>query len=146
MLSHLNHLNIILADDDEDDRSLFRDAIKKLQISSDLHMLNDGEKLMTYLCAPAVIIPDIIFLDLHMPRKNGIQCIHEIRELTKYNQVPIVMFTLSGLPPHSSEPDAISTNLYVKKADTFPALISLLAGILIEDGKKALSENTLKSK
>ena len=64
-------ISILLADDDADDRFFFGKALKELPISTELTTVEDGEKLMSYLLKNSEKLPDVLFLDLNMPRKNG---------------------------------------------------------------------------
>ena len=70
---------IILADDDEDDRMLFTDAFDELKISTKVQTFKDGAELMSYLNSDEAVLPEILFLDLNMPKKNGIECLKEIK-------------------------------------------------------------------
>ena len=88
-------INILLADDDSDDRSFFDQALKGLSISSHLTTFNDGEQLMKYLSENLEQLPDVLFLDLNMPRKNGFECLEEIKFDKKLKQIPIIIFSTS---------------------------------------------------
>ena len=68
-------LNVLLADDDPDDRLFFGMAMKTVPISSILSTVDNGEELMLYLSKNIKQLPDVIFLDLNMPRKNGRECL-----------------------------------------------------------------------
>ena len=70
---------ITLADDDEDDRMFFTDAFDELKINTVVNTVNDGVALMNFLNDPESILPNIIFLDLNMPLKSGIECLKEIK-------------------------------------------------------------------
>ena len=67
----LNHLHIMLADDDEDDRLFFKEAFEEVKIKYSITTFNDGVQLMEYLNVKGNPLPDIIFLDLNMPLKIG---------------------------------------------------------------------------
>ena len=88
-------LNIQLADDDIDDRSFFEKALKEVSISNHLTTVNDGEHLMKYLADNLEQLPNILFLDLNMPRKNGFECLVEIRENEKLKDLSVVIFSTS---------------------------------------------------
>src|ERR1035437_4216788 len=88
-------LNILLADDDKDDRSFFEKALKEVSISTNLITVNDGEHLMKYLADNSEQLPNVLFLDLNMPRKNGFDCIVEIRENEKLKDLSVVIFSTS---------------------------------------------------
>lgn len=72
--------NILLADDDIDDCSFFKEALEKLSLNTIFNVVNDGEKLMFYLQKLTSELPDVLFLDLNMHRKNGFECLNEIKK------------------------------------------------------------------
>jgi CheY-like chemotaxis protein len=88
-------LNILIADDDKDDQQFFSMALEALNIPIRLTTVVDGEKLMAYLSENMEQLPDVIFLDLNMPRKNGFECLLEIKLNQKLNQVPVIIFSTS---------------------------------------------------
>ncbi len=88
-------LNILLADDDMDDRIFFEKALKEIPVSTMLRTVNNGEELMDYLTKNINLLPDVLFLDLSMPRKTGFECLAEIKENEKLKMLPVVMFTTS---------------------------------------------------
>jgi CheY-like chemotaxis protein len=88
-------LNILLADDDKDDRFFFEQALKELPIKSSLKTVTNGEELMTFLQATVGKLPDILFLDISMPRKTGIECLVEIKNDVKFENLPVIIFTTS---------------------------------------------------
>lgn len=93
---------ILLADDDPDDWILMKSAMQETGIAIDLHMVIDGEELMDYLkcrgryedqsLAPE---PNLILLDLNMPRKDGREALAEIKADQTLKRIPIVVFTTS---------------------------------------------------
>lgn len=88
-------INILLADDDKDDRLFFENALKEITIPTQLKTVNDGEELMDYLGKNLKHLPDILFLDLSMPRKTGYECLTEIKENIKLKSIPVVVFSTS---------------------------------------------------
>jgi CheY-like chemotaxis protein len=88
-------LHIILADDDIDDRSFFEKALKEIPIPNRLTTVRDGEELMNYLHANSDHLPDVLFLDLSMPRKTGFECLSEIKEDEKLKLLPVIMLSTS---------------------------------------------------
>lgn len=88
--------NLLLADDDEDDCDFFKEALEELRIPFSLKTVNDGVQLMEFLRnVPAENIPDILFLDLNMPRKNGTECLSEIKQNPKLQYLPVIIFSTS---------------------------------------------------
>lgn len=89
-----NAINILLADDDKDDCILFKDALEELPLSTNLTTIHDGEKLMTLLRSTRKL-PEVLFLDLNMPRKNGFECLSEIRRHKNLRHLPVIIFSTS---------------------------------------------------
>lgn len=89
------NLLIFLAEDDEDDASLFKDALSELESSANLTILVDGEKLVKLL-ETNEILPDIIFLDLNMPKKNGFECLEEIKSNSLWKKIKTIILSTTS--------------------------------------------------
>jgi CheY-like chemotaxis protein len=89
-------LSILLADDDVDDRFFFRKALASFPILTSLVTVNDGAQLLSYFSGENKIIPDIIFLDLNMPKINGFQCLIELQGNTVLKQIPVIIYSTSA--------------------------------------------------
>ena len=88
--------NLLLADDDEDDCDFFKEALEELSIPFALVMVNDGVQLMNFLSDKSEEnLPDILFLDLNMPRKNGFECLTEIKQNKKLQHLSVIIFSTS---------------------------------------------------
>ncbi|HPW97993.1 MAG TPA: response regulator [Flavobacterium sp.] len=123
-------LTITLADDDEDDRLFFQDAFEELKINTNVTTCNDGVELMEYLSNPDTILPNILFLDLNMPRKNGFECLLEIKKESRFDNIAIAIYSTS-----SSEEDIENTfvhgaNIYIKKPSDFATLKKVLSEVV----------------
>jgi CheY-like chemotaxis protein len=88
-------MNILLADDDMDDCVFFKQALNELSQSIQLTTVHDGEQLMQLLTNENTGLPDVLFLDLNMPRKNGFECLSEIKLHKKLKQLPVIIFSTS---------------------------------------------------
>ena len=121
-------LNILLADDDMDDRFLFEKALQEIPVASHLTIVNNGEELMEYLIKNSGQLPDIVFLDLSMPCKTGFECLSEIKENEKLKAVNVVMLTTSFASGIDLEENLRSTLLgmgaqdYIRKPSGFGEL------------------------
>ena len=91
----LKKFNILLADDDTDDCIFFKKALEELKLSIHLTTVHDGEQLMELLTLETTELPDVLFLDLNMPRKNGFECLSEIKLNEKFEKLPIIIFSTS---------------------------------------------------
>lgn len=88
--------NLLLADDDEDDCAFFKEALDELLLPVSLVTVNDGVQLMDFLSdKSAETLPDILFLDLNMPRKNGFECLTEIKKIDKLQELAVIIFSTS---------------------------------------------------
>ena len=105
-------INLVLADDDLDDCKFFEDALEELNISAELITVNDGVQLMQLLFEKEESLPDALYLDLNMPRKNGFDCITEIKLNERLKQLPIIILSTSS----NTE---ITNLLYQKGADYY---------------------------
>ena len=122
---------IFLADDDADDRMFFEDALKKVIIPTQLTLSNDGLELMSNL--EKVIEPpppDVIFLDLNMPRKNGFQCLEEIRNTPKLKDIPIVIFSTAASDEVVNKTYQHGANHYICKPQSFELLVKAIETVL----------------
>ncbi len=86
---------LLLADDDRDDCDLFTDALNELDEFITLKTVHDGEQLMHFLTNETCELPDILFLDLNMPRKNGYECLTEIKINDRLKNLPVIIFSTS---------------------------------------------------
>lgn len=91
----LKQLNILLADDDIDDCIFFKVALQEFPLSTRLTSVHDGEQLMQLLTHETNELPHVLFLDLNMPRKNGFECLSEIKLIKKLDQLPVIMYSTS---------------------------------------------------
>jgi CheY-like chemotaxis protein len=71
----MKSINILLADDDTDDCFFFEKALREISITTQLTSVSDGERLMDHLSKNLGKLPDVLFLDLNMPRKSGFECL-----------------------------------------------------------------------
>jgi CheY-like chemotaxis protein len=88
-------LKILLADDDKDDRFFFMKVLQEISNEIDFDTVDDGEKLMNYLATYTENLPDILFLDLNMPRQNGFECLIDIKANAKLKEIYVIMFSTS---------------------------------------------------
>ena len=123
-------LNILLADDDEDDRLIFKDAINEVKVRTNVTMVNDGIQLMEYLTREGIELPHIVFLDLNMPRKGGIECLKEIRNNENLRNLSIAIYSTSSSEEDIEETFVKGANIYIKKPNDFPSLVKVLAEVI----------------
>ncbi len=122
-----NPLHILLADDDESDRLLFKEAFKELKLKTVVQTVNDGKELMDYLKKKDARLPHIVFLDLNMPRKNGLECLIEIKNSEKLKDISIAIYSTSASEKDIEETFYNGANVYIKKPNNFNKLKEVLS-------------------
>lgn len=91
----LKSYNLLLADDDLDDCNFFKEALEELNLTTSIRIVNDGVELMQLLLQNGFLLPDVIFLDINMPQKNGFECLLEIKRNDKLKQIPVIIISTS---------------------------------------------------
>jgi CheY-like chemotaxis protein len=138
---------IFLAEDDADDRMFFEDVLKEVSISTNLVMADDGVELMSVLEETVPPPPDIIFLDLNMPRKNGFECLKEIRQTDKLSKIPVIIFSTSDNAQAIDKTYSLGANFYMQKPRSFALLKKAIETVLSADletgGKQVPKEKYL---
>jgi CheY-like chemotaxis protein len=132
-------LILLLADDDQDDCLFFKDALEELPIETSLKTVHNGEQLMQLLADDTVEPPPphVLFLDLNMPRKNGFECLAEIKHDAKLRPLPVIIFSTSF------EQDVVNL-LYKKGAHYYirkPADFTQLKKVIFQALTLALKED-----
>lgn len=90
-----DHLLNFLADDDEDDRMFFSDALQELSMKTEVKTFGNGVDLMASLMKCESILPDLIFLDLYMLLMDGEECLSYIRDEDDLADIPVIMYSTS---------------------------------------------------
>jgi CheY-like chemotaxis protein len=90
------NINILLADDDKADCLLFKDALEELPLTAILTVVHDGEQLLEAITNKEGKFPDVLFLDLNMPRKNGYATLGEIKLNIDLQNLPVIIFSTTS--------------------------------------------------
>ncbi len=125
-----NFLSILLADDDKDDRFFFQEALKEIEKKTTVQTVIDGEQLLDYLSKPEIILPHVIFLDLNMPRKNGLECLKGIRNNNRFKDIIIAIYSTSASEHDVTETFLKGANLYIKKPYDYLSLKKILEKVV----------------
>lgn len=135
-------LNIILAEDDIDDKLLFEEAIDELPVSVELITFNNGDELMQWLSGDDNMLPDALYLDLNMPRKNGFAALGEIKRDPKLQDLPVIIFSTSTNREMIKQVFKDAAHYYIRKPASFWELKKLIYKSLklIEKGDTILPD------
>jgi CheY-like chemotaxis protein len=120
---------IIIADDDEDYFFLVKEALKENGVNNHTRQLRDGEELLDYLLKRGRFLlekewfyPEMILLDLNMPRKGGIESLEEIKGNPSLKQIPVIIFTASDDREAVRRCFDLGADAYIVKPDSFKRL------------------------
>ncbi len=130
MNTNKTSIEILLVDDDSDDRNTFKDALSELKIGTNLTLLEDGRNLLEYLENPDNKKPDILFLDLNMPYNTGVECLIELRQYSKFNDLSIAIYSTSSTDKDIEETFINGANIYIKKPNDFAKLKKILNDVV----------------
>lgn len=123
---NLQELNILLADDDTDDCFFFKEAVTTLIPHANFTAVHDGEQLMQRLADETNKLPDVLFLDLNMPRKNGFECLTEIKQHQKLKHLQVVIFSTSHSYDDINITFKTGSDVYVRKPSNYDQLLQLI--------------------
>jgi len=134
--------DILLAEDDSDEVEIFETALKELKVNYELRSAMDGVVLFKLLSERT---PDVLFLDHHMPCKNGIECLLEIRKESAYDEMPIIMYSSQTLPFAIEGAYKHGANRFLPKPETFNDLVEKMGMIFQKPWKDYLSTPSLQN-
>jgi CheY-like chemotaxis protein len=133
MIAPEKYIQIVLADDDEDDRDLFEMAVKELSIPISVRLIINGQELLRYLAENK--IPDILFLDLNMPMKSGFECLEAIRNNEKLKNLPVIILSTSNAKRDIDKCFDLKANFYIVKPFSYQELSNVIKKILDKEWK-----------
>jgi len=124
---------ILMADDDVEDCMLVRDALAETGRDCDMRFVRDGEELFDYLRREGEYVdgrdappPDLILLDLKMPRKDGRETIRDLKADSRFRGIPVVALTTSSASDDVEVSYDTGVNSYITKPATFRELVEIL--------------------
>ncbi len=125
---------ILMADDDEDDRMLAQDALRESGARATLTFVSDGIELLARLRAAAdesnaAALPDLLLLDLNMPRLDGRAALRQIKRDPVLCKLPVVVLTTSNARVDIDSSYASGANSYITKAVTFQGLVDTMRNL-----------------
>ena len=127
---------ILVAEDDEQHRFVLRRVFRAVELAVDLRFVNDGQELLDYLeraggaMLPDMPWPDLVLIDLHMPRLDGISTLQAMRTRASLRTVPSIVFSSSDQPHHIDRAYASGANAYLVKVGDFKELVGQLRGMI----------------
>ena len=125
--------NVLIVDDDEDDRDLFCIAVHELEPKINCILARNGEEALQGLQLEKFPKPDLIFLDLNMPRLNGIEFLRELKKDSQLQVIPIVIYTASLQEKDLEEAKELGAEHCFAKPNSFKALCKIIKDVFAKE-------------
>ncbi|HSH56156.1 MAG TPA: response regulator [Candidatus Limnocylindrales bacterium] len=131
----MSPINILIADDDEDDIFFAVEALNKSRLANNVFCVKDGAELLDFLnkhgkyTAESAPTPDLILLDLNMPKKNGREALKEIKSDERFDQIPVVILTTSDAEQDIIASYKLGANSYINKPVDFDGLVDIMKAL-----------------
>ena len=129
-------ITILMADDDEDDRIMTKEALEESRLTNEMRFVVDGEELIDYLYRRGKFEdpadsprPGLILLDLNMPRKDGREALREIKADPDLRQIPIVVLTTSKAEEDIYRTYDLGVNSFITKPVSFEGLVFVISNL-----------------
>jgi CheY-like chemotaxis protein len=122
--------SILLIDDDEDDRALFKEAVSSLDHDLQCWTANDGQQALDVLTYELIVLPDLIFLDLNMPKMSGIEFLTAIKKNRQHKNIPVIIYSTSSNPEDLRKCQELGATDFITKPSDFKELIKTLSMLL----------------
>lgn len=133
MITAAKSMVILMADDDADDRLLAKDAFDECHLPGEVRFVEDGEDLLEYLQhrgkyaqganAPT---PNLILLDLNMPKKDGREALREIKSTPDLRKIPVIVLTTSKADTDIAKIYDLGANSFISKPVAFDSLVKVM--------------------
>lgn len=129
-------ITILIAEDDPDDRLIVKDAFEEARVYNIIHYVEDGEELMDYLYSRGkyswpnnMLRPDIILLDLNLPKMSGQDALREIKSNLNLRQIPIIILSTSEREEDIRLMYDMGVNSYISKPNDFALLVEIVKSL-----------------
>lgn len=127
------NLNILLVDDDSEESYLFNEALEHAHLNINLSRANDGNDLIAYLHNQPT--PDIVFMDLNMPYKDGLEALTEIRSIPKFKNLPLIIYSTTKNESSINACYEKGASLFVIKPNDFDEMVQVVKKVCTYDWK-----------
>lgn len=123
---------ILIADDDIDDQYMIKQAFSSINLNENVFTVNDGVELLDYLHKKGkykdanILSPKVILLDLNMPKKDGRECLKEIKTNSKFNKIPVIIYSTSSNPDDISYAYEMGASSYITKPYSYRELVKIM--------------------
>jgi CheY-like chemotaxis protein len=127
-------LHLLFVDDDSDESYLFNEALQHAGLLSQLSKAKDGNDLIAFLKSNP--LPDMVLIDLNMPHKDGLEALAEVRSLSQFNDLPLIIYSTASNPTFIDQCYEKGANLYITKPNDFDGMVDVVKTIFNIDWKE----------
>ena len=127
---------IVYADQNADDRTLVARGLAKVCPGVELYGVSNGKELLDFLCRTRIrengritSLPDVILLELNMPRKSGLEALAEFKAIEEFRDIPVIIFSTSNSETDMRNAFRLGASSYVRKPRSFRQLIQTILSI-----------------
>jgi CheY-like chemotaxis protein len=118
--------SVLFIDDDEDDKLVFGHALKAIDTNIQYLTASDGLEALKILNEDLVILPDLIFMDLNMPKMDGFTCLDKIKKSKELKEIPVLILSTSTNPRDMEKARSLGATNFITKPSTYTGLIETL--------------------
>jgi CheY-like chemotaxis protein len=126
-------LRVLFVDDDTDESYLFNEALEHAGLFIELSRAKNGNDLLSYLNNEP--LPDLVFIDLNMPYKDGLEALTEIRKQQKFKELPLVIYSTTKNDIQIDSSYEHGANLFVVKPNNFDGMVQVVKKVCTIDWK-----------
>ena len=130
---NLHQIEILLVEDNPADVELAQEALEESKLACCLNVVQDGEAALAYLRKKppyqATTCPDLIILDLNLPKKDGREVLKEIKEDVSLKIIPVVVLTMSRSDEDTLKAYQLHANCYITKPIDFEQFIKVVKSV-----------------
>ena len=127
---HQTYKTILLVDDNQDDQLLFSEALKEADANVLCLTAMNGIDALDKLNVGFVVMPDLVFMDVNMPRMNGIDCLKNMQQNAVLKNIPVIMYSTSCSAAYQKECFENGAVYYMEKPNDFAQLCNALKSIV----------------
>lgn len=124
-------LNLLFVDDDSDESYLFNEALEHAGLKINLSRAVDGNHLLSVLLNEPT--PDLVFIDINMPYKDGVEALTEIRKNPKFKNLPLVIYSTTKNENHIDQCYSKGADLFVIKPNNFDGMVKVVKRVCTID-------------
>lgn len=141
MLDKKGVTKVVLVEDDADDREFFQEAIAELSYEINVTMYKNGQEFIDGIQADKSDLPDLVFLDLNMPIKNGVQALKELREIPEFQKIPVVaIYSTSRSEKDHAETFLLGADAFITKPNDYGEMKKIIKRLFEIDWKNRQTE------